>query len=392
MPDQGRSRRQQAARPPARPLRPGPPGGRLGPDRHRRGRRPRQRAVRGHGRARPRPTSSARPACRRCPTRIATAACRSTDLEPDVWRGELSFGDSLCLVSANVVARLGTDELKDALVTLHPQSAIEHLHARFVAADGKGSDGAIALEATEVGATHKSRTLVPVRPAEPLAGAARSLADPARGPGRRRRRRDRRRRGPGARTPPGAAWSARSGACSTSCPRRTPAARKVTAATDRREEIQRRAAVAAARVRRRRRARSSPASRRSAGSAGPGRDRSRSMPARSAFDDARRRLAAVSGPGRRPHHRRPAPRAGAAQRRVRAARRRRGGGRPGSADRPAARGRRWPASTGCTASCPVASSPLFTFPPDEAADDLRRRSCAARTARRTCSTPANKTV
>ena len=92
------------------------------------------------------------------------------DLEPDVWRGELSFGDSLCLVSANVVARLGTDELKDALVTLHPQSAIEHLHGRFVAADGQGSDGAIALEATEVGATAKQRTLVPVRPAEPLAG------------------------------------------------------------------------------------------------------------------------------------------------------------------------------------------------------------------------------
>ncbi len=93
------------------------------------------------------------------------------DLEPEVWRGELTVGDSLCLVSANVVARTGPDALKDALVTLHPQSAIEHLHARFVAADGKGSDGALAFEATEVGATHKARTLVPVRPAEPLAGA-----------------------------------------------------------------------------------------------------------------------------------------------------------------------------------------------------------------------------
>ncbi len=93
------------------------------------------------------------------------------ELEPEVWRGELSVGDSLCLVSANVVARIGTDTLKDALVTLHPQSAIEHLHARFVAAEGSGSDGAFAFEATEAGATVKSRTLVPVRPAEPLAGA-----------------------------------------------------------------------------------------------------------------------------------------------------------------------------------------------------------------------------
>jgi hypothetical protein len=93
------------------------------------------------------------------------------ELEPDVWRGEISVGDSLVLISPNVTARIGTDDLKDAMVTLHPQSAMEHLHHRFVAADGTGSDGAIAFEATEVAATQKQRALVPVRPAEPLAGA-----------------------------------------------------------------------------------------------------------------------------------------------------------------------------------------------------------------------------
>lgn len=93
------------------------------------------------------------------------------ELAPEVWRGELAVGDCLCLVSANVVERVGTDALKDALVTLHPQSAIEHLHAQFAATEGSGSDGAIALEATEVSATHRSRTLVPVRPDQPLAGA-----------------------------------------------------------------------------------------------------------------------------------------------------------------------------------------------------------------------------
>jgi hypothetical protein len=86
------------------------------------------------------------------------------------------------LISPNVMARLGPDELKDAMVTLHPQSAMEHLHHRFAAADGSGSDGAIAFEATEVAATQKRRALVPVRAAEPLAGAPdRSpipLADP----------------------------------------------------------------------------------------------------------------------------------------------------------------------------------------------------------------------
>ncbi len=104
------------------------------------------------------------------------------ELAPDVWRGEISVGDSLVLISPNVVARLGPNELKDAMVTLHPQSAMEHLHQRFVAANGKGSDGAIAFEATEVAATHRGRAPVPVRAAEPLAGAPdRSpipLADP----------------------------------------------------------------------------------------------------------------------------------------------------------------------------------------------------------------------
>ena len=95
----------------------------------------------------------------------------TTDLEPDVWRGEISVGDSLVLISPNVMSRLGADELKDAMVTLHPQPAMEHLHHRFVAADGAASDAMIAIEATEVASTHKSRALVPVRPAEPLAGA-----------------------------------------------------------------------------------------------------------------------------------------------------------------------------------------------------------------------------
>ena len=95
----------------------------------------------------------------------------SNGLEPEVWRGEVTVGDSLVLISPNIVARLGADELKDAMVTLHPQSAMEHLHQRFKAADGSGSDGAIAFEATEVAPTSRGRTLVPVRPAEPLAGA-----------------------------------------------------------------------------------------------------------------------------------------------------------------------------------------------------------------------------
>ena len=44
----------------------------------------------------------------------------TTEIEPDVWRGEISVGDSVVLASPNLVGRLGPDELKDAMVTLHP--------------------------------------------------------------------------------------------------------------------------------------------------------------------------------------------------------------------------------------------------------------------------------
>ena len=166
----------------------------------------------------------------------------ATGLEPDVWRGEVSVGDSLVLISPNIMARLGPDELKDAMVTLHPQSAMEHLHHRFAAADGSGSDGAIAFEATEVASTHKQRTLVPVRPAEPLAGAPdRSpipLADPVAGgvaavqAGARQ-----------AKTAAGNAFERAVRALQEFLPKRRTAYRRVTPYSTRRE-MQRRAAVA----------------------------------------------------------------------------------------------------------------------------------------------------
>ena len=170
LPPEGDRDRQQAARPPGRPAGARSPPTATG----RSGSAWRSSAATrctSRRSVRPRRTSSARRACRPSRTRTASAACRRATLEPDVWRGEISVGDSLVLVSPNVIAKLGADELKDAMLTLHPQSAMEHLHHRFVAADGSGSDGAIAFEATEVASTTRARTLVPVRPAEPLAGA-----------------------------------------------------------------------------------------------------------------------------------------------------------------------------------------------------------------------------
>jgi hypothetical protein len=94
----------------------------------------------------------------------------SSEVEPEVWRGEINVGDQLMLVSPNVVALLGADALKDALVTLHPQSAAEQLTARFRADGGAGSDGIVIIEAAEVAVSRAGVVPVPVRPAEPLAG------------------------------------------------------------------------------------------------------------------------------------------------------------------------------------------------------------------------------
>ncbi|MEO5703686.1 MAG: hypothetical protein ABIZ52_02095, partial [Candidatus Limnocylindrales bacterium] len=42
----------------------------------------------------------------------------STEVEPDVWRGEINVGDQLLLITPSIVSTLGADAVKDALVTL----------------------------------------------------------------------------------------------------------------------------------------------------------------------------------------------------------------------------------------------------------------------------------
>jgi len=84
------------------------------------------------------------------PDRSAPGGLPADDsLSVDVWRGELSVGDGLLLVARNMTETVGTEELKSAILTLHPQAAVEHLHHLFVAAGGAGSDGLIAVEAKE---------------------------------------------------------------------------------------------------------------------------------------------------------------------------------------------------------------------------------------------------
>ena len=104
------------------------------------------------------------------------------------------MGDSLLLVSRNLTEVVGTEELKNAVVTLHPQSAVEHLHHLFVAAGGDGSDAVLAVEATELA---PSRGGPPAgarrRPASDAYGGPAQRPHPRRRPGGGRRRRGDRR-------------------------------------------------------------------------------------------------------------------------------------------------------------------------------------------------------
>jgi hypothetical protein len=70
-------------------------------------------------------------------------------------------GDGLLLVSRNVTETVGTEELKSAVLTLHPQAAVEHLHHLFVATGGAGSDGIIAVEAREQTSRLPTRATAP---------------------------------------------------------------------------------------------------------------------------------------------------------------------------------------------------------------------------------------
>ena len=84
------------------------------------------------------------------PDRNAAAGLPSDEgRSVDVWRGEIYVGDALAMVSRNVTETVGTEELKSAVLTLHPQAAVEHLHHLFVASGGAGSDSIIAVEAKE---------------------------------------------------------------------------------------------------------------------------------------------------------------------------------------------------------------------------------------------------
>ncbi|MDP9244720.1 MAG: hypothetical protein M3O77_06525, partial [Chloroflexota bacterium] len=102
--------------------------------------------------------------------RIAASLGEALEIEPYTWKGELAPDDRIALVSRNLAQTVGVDEMKRALANLRPGQAVEHLQHLFAIRGGKGSDGLMAIEIVELGATATTHQLEPVRPAEPLAG------------------------------------------------------------------------------------------------------------------------------------------------------------------------------------------------------------------------------
>ncbi len=102
--------------------------------------------------------------------RIAATLGEALEIEPYTWKGELAPDDRIALVSRNLAQTVGVEELKRVLGSLRPGQAVEHLQHLFAIRGGKGSDGLMAIEIVELGATATTHHLEPVRPAEPLAG------------------------------------------------------------------------------------------------------------------------------------------------------------------------------------------------------------------------------
>jgi len=82
----------------------------------------------------------------RTTTRRAASLGSEVDLLPSVWKQAIEPGDTIILAGGNAIAALGADALLNAAVTLHPRAAAEHLHNRFMAEGGSGSDSVVFIE------------------------------------------------------------------------------------------------------------------------------------------------------------------------------------------------------------------------------------------------------
>ena len=101
---------------------------------------------------------------------VAATLGEAIEVEPYTWHGALAGGDRIALVSRHFAHTVGVDELRGALAGMRPAAAVEHLQQVFAIRGGTGSDGLLAIEIAELGATEAVHQLEPVRPSQPFAG------------------------------------------------------------------------------------------------------------------------------------------------------------------------------------------------------------------------------
>lgn len=82
----------------------------------------------------------------RTTSRKAASLGSDPDLLPSVWKQAIEPGDTIILAGGEAVSALGADALLNAAVTLHPRAAADHLHQKFVAQGGTGSDSVVLIE------------------------------------------------------------------------------------------------------------------------------------------------------------------------------------------------------------------------------------------------------
>jgi sugar lactone lactonase YvrE len=103
----------------------------------------------------------------RTTTRRAASLGSDPDLLPAVWKQAIEPGDTIILGGGNAIAALGADALLNAAVTLHPRAAAEHLHNRFLAEGGSGSDSVLLIEVSPATTTAPRIASAP-EPSRPL--------------------------------------------------------------------------------------------------------------------------------------------------------------------------------------------------------------------------------
>lgn len=81
------------------------------------------------------------------------------ELAVSIWREQAEPGDSLVLTVGRLVEVIGADELKTALLTLHPSAAAQQLRERFIAAPvaGRSVPGVVVVEVAPLEAAPRVR-------------------------------------------------------------------------------------------------------------------------------------------------------------------------------------------------------------------------------------------